>query len=90
MCYNAFPVRGTLFKQGGHIDPQCPLCLADIESTEYLFRWCTTTHLVWELAIEHKWIPCQVQFNRTQNWVQSFGTLKDMCNDKTLQRIAFL
>ena len=84
MCHNALPVGGALFRKEGRIDPQCPLCLNEIETTEHLFKVCPTTYSVWELAIHYKWIPQQVQLNHTQNWLQTFGTLKNMCY-KTLQ-----
>jgi len=65
MCHNALSVRGMSLRWGCHIDPQCPLCLEDIESTDHLFGGCTNTYAVWELAIHHQWIPPQVRINHT-------------------------
>ena len=90
MWHNVLPVRGTLLRRGCRIDPQCPLCLDDIETTNHLFEGCSSTYPVWELAVQHQWIPQQIQMNCTQDWIQSFGTLKNICNDKILQRISFL
>jgi len=46
MCLNALPVRGMLFRWGGHVDPQCRLCQDDIESIEQLFKECAITQSV--------------------------------------------
>jgi len=37
LCHNALLVRGTLFRRGCNIEPQCPLCAMDMESTDHLF-----------------------------------------------------
>ena len=90
MCHNSLPVRWTLLRRGCCIKPQCPLCLDDIETTDRLFGGCPRTCLVWELAIQHKWIPQQAQPNHTQDWIQFCGTLKIGCNGTILQRISLL
>jgi len=46
MCLNALPVRGLLFRRGGYVDPQCPLCFDDIESIQHLFKECAHTQPV--------------------------------------------
>ena len=90
ICHNALPVRGTSLRRGCRVDSQCPICLGDIETIDHLFRQCPSTYSVWELAAQYQWIPQQVQMNHTQDWIQSFGTLTNICNDKFLQRISFL
>jgi len=60
MCHNALPVRGTLLRRGCRVDPLCPLCLRDIESSDHLFSKCSLTRRVWDLAKAHKWIPIQL------------------------------
>ena len=57
MCHNALPIRGTLLRRGCRIDPQCPLCLTDIETANHLFDECLQTKEVWDLARHHNWIP---------------------------------
>jgi len=84
MCHNALPVRGTLLRRRCRIDPQCPLCLDDIETIDRLFGGCSSTYPVWELAVQQQWIPQQVQMNRTQDWIQLFGTLRNICYGKIL------
>jgi len=65
MCNKTLPDKGTLLRQGCRIEPQCPLCLDDIETTDHLFGGCPSTCPVWELTVQHKWIPQQVQPNHT-------------------------
>ena len=57
MCQNTLSVRGTLFRRLGRIDPQCPLCMDEIETIEHLFGGCPATNIVWDLAIHHNWLP---------------------------------
>uniref|UniRef100_A0A7C8ZN81 Reverse transcriptase zinc-binding domain-containing protein n=1 Tax=Opuntia streptacantha TaxID=393608 RepID=A0A7C8ZN81_OPUST len=57
MCHNVLSVRGTLFRRGCQLDPQCPLCRTDIESTEHLFQDCPQIQTVWTLAHQHRWNP---------------------------------
>ena len=90
MCHNVLFVRGTLLRLGCRVEPQCSLCLDDIEITDHLFGECPRTDLVWDLAIQHKWIPQQAQPNRTLDWIRLFGKLKISCNGNILQRIFFL
>ena len=35
--HNALPTRGTLFRRGMNIDPACPICGDDIETSDHLF-----------------------------------------------------
>ena len=90
LCHNALPIRGTLLRRGCLIEPQCPLCLNDIETTDHLFGACSQTIIVWELARLQNWHPKQTQIFRSQEWLQVFGTLKNVCTKKTLQRISIL
>ena len=53
LCHNALPVKGILFRRGCHLDPQCPLCLNDIETHDHLFSTCSLTMIVWDLARQH-------------------------------------
>ena len=69
MCHNALPVRGTLLREGCRIEQQCSRCLNDIETTDHLFGECLRTGLIWDLAIQHKWIPQQAQLHRTLDWI---------------------
>uniref|UniRef100_A0A7C8ZND3 Reverse transcriptase zinc-binding domain-containing protein n=1 Tax=Opuntia streptacantha TaxID=393608 RepID=A0A7C8ZND3_OPUST len=57
MCHNALPVRETLLRRGCHIDPQCPLCLTEIKTTDHLFGDCPQTIRPWNVAQLHNWIP---------------------------------
>jgi len=41
LCQNALPVRDILFRRGCRIDPQCSVCLNDIEITDHLFGTCS-------------------------------------------------
>jgi len=60
MCQNALPVKGNLLRRGCNTEPQCPLCLEDIEKTDHLVGDCPCTQKVWELAAIHQWIPTQI------------------------------
>ena len=73
-----------------YIDPQCPLCLNDIESFDHLFSKCFQTRKVWDLAKLYKWIPLQSDTFQASNWLFSFETFNRSYNRKTLQRISFL
>jgi len=90
MCHNTLPVRGTLLRRGCRVDPQCPLCSDDIETIKHLFGEFPCAYPIWALAAHHKWIPQQVQMNRSRYWLQSFGTMNNNCSGKSLQRISFL
>ena len=61
MCHNVLPARGTLLRQRCRVDPQCPLCLDDIETIEQLFGECPCAYPIWALVAHHKWISQQVQ-----------------------------
>jgi len=90
MCHNALPVRGTLFKRGCRIEPQCPLCTNDIEIAEHMFGECPQTRKVWDLAQQHNWIPSQATINQSTPWLANFETFLTTYERKTLQRISFL
>ena len=89
MCHNVLPVRGTLFRRLGRIDPQCPLCLDDIESIEHLFGGCPVTSIVWNLAIQHNWLPPCGSVAHPLNWSLFLDTVKRW-DDRSIQRISFL
>ena len=74
MCHNALPVRGILLRRGCRIDPQCPLCLNDIEMSDHLFGECPQTNIVWDLAKLHNWIPLQTSTNQSTEWLSTFET----------------
>jgi len=57
LCHNALPVKGVLLKRGFNVDPTCPLCLDDIESSTHLFKDCMVTQKVWEYTTTHNWLP---------------------------------
>ena len=90
MCHNALPVRGNLFRRGCQLDPICPLCTNDIESSEHLFQDCPQTRQSWELAQQHRWIPYQTPTTASNSWLPKFETFLATYDKKTLQRIAFL
>ena len=89
MCLNVLPVRGTLFWRLGQFDPQCPLCLNEVETIDHLFEGCSTSNVVWSLAIQHRWIPQQVLRDRSFNWHQTFGIWEKL-DSRTMQRLSFL
>ena len=78
MCLNALPVREILFRRLGRVEPQCPLCLEDVESIDHLFGNCLTTLAVWNLAIQHRWIPQELLGDQSHTWFQSFDTWKKL------------
>ena len=90
MCHNTLPVRGTLFRRGYRIEPHCPLCTNDIESTEHLFQECPQSKTVWDLAQQRNWIPSQATINQATPWLSNFETFLTSYERKTLQRISFL
>jgi len=59
LCHNALPSRGTLLRRGLQLDPLCPTCCADIEDSDYIFMDCPMAHKVWDMAVQHQWIPSQ-------------------------------
>ena len=63
LCHSTLLVRGTLLRRGCNIDPWCPLCEDEVESIDHLFWGCQSTSRVWELAVQHQWLPCQVLCN---------------------------
>ena len=52
-CHNARPIRETLLRRGCHIEPQCPLCQNEIETSDHMFGDCSQTNKVWDLAKLH-------------------------------------
>jgi len=60
ICHKVLPVRGTLLRRALVINPACPLCLGDIESTEHIFKDCQMVHKVWDLAAKHRWLPSTI------------------------------
>ena len=48
--HNALPLGGTLQNRVINIDSACPLCLDDIESVDYLLKYCVIVKKVWEAA----------------------------------------
>jgi len=53
LYHNALPIRRTLLRRGCNIDPLCPLCEDEVESIDHLFKGCSATPRVWELAVQH-------------------------------------
>ena len=90
MCHNTLPVKSTLLRRGCQIDPQCPLCQDDVESSDHLFSKCSQTTKVWDLAKAHQWIPLQVDTLQASDWLPAFELLNHSCNKQTLQRVSFL
>ena len=90
MCHNALPVRGTLFRRGCQLDPQCPMCMTDIESTEHLFQDCPQIQRVWDLAQQHRWLPTLPSPFNMSPWLTKFEAFLTTYDRKTLHRIAFL
>ena len=90
MCHNALPVRGTLLRRGCRIDPQCPLCLNDIETSDHMFGECPQTNIAWDLAKLHNWILLQTSTNQSNAWLSTFETFTSTSNQKILQCISFL
>ena len=90
MCHNALPVRGTLIRRGCQLDPTCPLCANDIESSEHLFQDCPQTRQIWELAHHHHWIPYPTSTSASNAWLPSFLIFLTTYDKKALQHIAFL
>ena len=90
MCHNALPVRGTLLRKGCRIDPQYPLCLDDIEATDHLFGGCPMYLSSFGTSSSTS-MDSTASTNESFTWlIQSFGTMKNSCNGKILQRISFL
>ena len=90
MCHNALPLRGTLFRCGCQLDPQCPLCMTDIESIEHLFQDGPQIQTIWELVQQHWWIPSHSTSNNSSPWLTKLETFLTTYDRQTLQRIAFL
>jgi len=90
MCHNALPIRGSLLRQGCHIEPQCPLYLNEIETSNHVFGSCPQTNIAWDLAKLHSWIPLQTSINQSIDWLSTFETFIVTSNEKILQRISFL
>ena len=90
MGHNALRIGGTLLRRGCRVDPQCPLCLNDIEMANHLFDECRQTKEVWELARQHNWIPLQTSTIQTAEWLDKVGAFLVTYNKKIIQRISFL
>ena len=90
LCHNALPVKSTLLRRGCNIDPRCPLFVDKVESTYHLFGGYPSTSRVWELAVQHRWIPSEMVWNFNQEWTQSFGKINKVCKPKVLQNLTFL
>ena len=89
LCHNALLVRGILFWWGWNIEPHCPLCATDVESIDHLFWGCRGTNRVWELVVQHQWIPYQLLHNFTQDWTRSFEKINKFYRLKELQKLSF-
>ena len=83
-------MRGTLYRRGCQIEPQCPLCATDIETMDHLFQGCPHTLAIWDLAKQHRWIPFQVHPNTTSPWLTQWRSLLATFDRNSLQRLAFL
>ena len=59
LCHNALPSRGTLLRRGLQLDPLCPMCSMDIEDSDHIFMHCPMAQKVWDMAVQHQWIPSQ-------------------------------
>ena len=90
MCHNALPVRGTLYRRGCQLQPQCPLCATDIESIDHLFQGCPPILTIWDLAKQHRWIPLHFTPTTSFPWLTQWGSFLVTYDRNSLQRIAFL
>jgi len=57
---------------------------------EHLFGDCPQTKAVWDLAIQHNWIPTQATINQSNYWLSTFAMYLANYARKTLQHISFL
>ena len=64
ICHNALATCANLVKSGLNLDPICPLCHSELESTSHLFTQCFVTRKTWELAYQHKWILLNISHVR--------------------------
>ena len=90
LCHNALPVRGTLLKRVVHIDPICPLCLDDIESTEHLFKDCLVASKVWDAAHTHMWLPVSVSPYGCDSLIQCSDRIHQSQNPVLKHKLSFL
>jgi len=60
LCHKALSVRGTFLIRNININQVCPLCPADIESIEYLFKNCMIVNNVCKAADNHHWLPLNI------------------------------
>lgn len=58
--HNALATRANLLNRGLNLDPICPLCHSELESTSHLFTQCFITKETWDLAYQHKWIELNI------------------------------
>jgi len=86
---NALPLRGNLLKKVMTIDPLCPLCGEDIETT-CLFWECSFTKSIWDLAQQHNWLPLHDIPCNQQCSLQIIKKFRQNSNPNDIRKLAFL
>lgn len=73
---NILPTRGNLCKKGIKIDPVCPLCNLEPETSEHLFMRCNFAQVVWFSSSLGVHVPLDSTLNQwLHKWLMGKDTL---------------
>ena len=74
LARNILPTRGRLEQKGVNLDPICPLCFSETETTEHLFMRCPMVQQLWFISALGIHIPQHVSLAQ---WLQQWITSSD-------------